>query len=148
MSASDKVAVHLHVTGNTPLPSPDGDKPYLVTPPHSTTPIDIDLAMDADLEKVRSIPSTPAHLEHATPSCMGNCDAHQICLAGNLEITEDRPDVREVIGREVEGAGRTERILVLGCGPPSLMDDVRDAAAGCIRCEGPAVELHCEQFGW
>lgn len=104
--------------------------------------------MDADLEKVRSIPSTPAHLEHATPSCMGNCDAHQICLAGNLEITEDRPDVREVIGREVEGAGRTERILVLGCGPPSLMDDVRDAAAGCIRCEGPAVELHCEQFGW
>lgn len=148
MSASNKIAVYLHVTGNTPLPSPDGDRPYPVTPPGSTTPTDIDLAMDADLEKVRSIPSTPAQSEHVTPSCTGNCGAHHLCLAGNLEITEDRPDVRKMIGSEIEAAGRTERILVLGCGPPSLMDDVRDAAAGCIRCEGPTVELHCEQFGW
>ena len=142
------VAVNLHVTGNTPPPSPDGDKPSLATPPRSTTPNAIDLATDADLEKIRSVPSTPAHSKHVTPSCPGNCGAHQICLAGDLEITEDRPDVKDIITREVEAAGRTERILVLGCGPPSLMDDVRDAAAGCIRCEGPAVELHCEQFGW
>lgn len=148
LSGSNKVAVNLHVTGNTPPPSSDGDKPYLATPPRSTTPIGMDMdADDADLEKIKSVPSTPAHSEHVT-ACNGNCGAHQICLAGNLDISEGRPDVREMIRREVESAGRTERILVIGCGPSSLMDDVRNATAASIQCEGPAVELHCEQFGW
>lgn len=147
MSGSNKVAVNLHVTGNTPPPSSDGDKPYLSTPPRSTTPIGMDVDTDADLEKIKSVPSTPAHSEHVT-SCPGNCGAHQICLAGNLDISEGRPDVKEMIRREVESAERTERILIIGCGPSSLMDDVRNATAASIQCEGPAVELHCEQFGW
>lgn len=107
----------------------------------------MEMDTDPDLEKIRSVPSTAAHSEHAT-SCPGNCGAHQICLAGNLDVAEGRPDVKEIIAREVARAGRTERILVIGCGPSSLMDDVRNATAACIQCEGPAIELHCEQFGW
>ncbi|SPN99531.1 related to ferric-chelate reductase [Cephalotrichum gorgonifer] len=146
LSGSNKVNVKLHVTGNTPPSSSDGPKPFISTPHRSTSPIDIDLE-DSDIEKVRSGPSTPSHAENITP-CLGNCGAHQICLSSGLEITEGRPDVGKLIRAEVAKAERTERILIMGCGPPSLMDDVRNATAACIECEGPAIELHCEQFGW
>lgn len=147
LSGSDNAAVSIHVTGGTPPSSSEGDKRHLSTPLRSTSPIELDIDTDQDLEKMRSTPPTPVHNE-LMPACLGNCGAHQICLATSLDITNGRPDVKEIIRAEVAKAERTERILVMGCGPQSLMDDVRNATAACIQCEGPAIELHCEQFGW
>ncbi len=138
----------LHVTGNTPPPTPKRSSPYIDTPPRSTTPI---MALDKETgeieEKIESSHSSVSHAERTTP-CPGNCGAHQVCLNEGLEITEGRPDVGQLIREEVAKTARRERILVLGCGPVSLMDDVRNATAASIQCEGPAIELHCEQFGW
>lgn len=102
-----------------------------------------------EIEKmeIASQPSSPAHSEHLPP-CSGNCGAHHLCLDTGIEISEGRPNVSHIIRERVAAAGRTERILVIGCGPASLMDEVRNTTADCIRCEGPALELHCEQFGW
>jgi len=155
LRASGKVNVNIHVTGNTPPPSADEDKPnlYLATPPRSTTPIELDREVRGDVEKMDSIEkmesqsSSPAHSEHI-PVCSGNCGAHQLCLDTGIDISEGRPSVSQIIKDEVARAGRTERILIIGCGPVSLMDEVRNTTAACIQCEGPALELHCEQFGW
>lgn len=163
LRASGKVNVNVHVTGNTPPPSVDEGKPnlYLATPPRSTTPIELDrnaprgverlddLEKMDDIEKmeIESHPSSPAHSEHL-PACSGNCGAHQLCLDTGIDISEGRPNVSQIIKEEVAKARRTERILIIGCGPMSLMDEVRNTTAACIQCEGPALELHCEQFGW
>ena len=40
------------------------------------------------------------------------------------------------------------RVMVAACGPAALMRCVRDETARAIGGDGPAVELHCEQFGW
>lgn len=59
-----------------------------------------------------------------------------------------RPDTASLIRNEVARTPPNQRILVAACGPSGLMRVVRDTTAGCIRGDGPAVELHCEQFGW
>ncbi len=59
-----------------------------------------------------------------------------------------RPDAATVIQQAVSSTAPSQRVLVAACGPPALMTTVRDATAKCIRSDGPAVELHCEQFGW
>lgn len=63
-------------------------------------------------------------------------------------MTNGRPDVATLIREAVRVVPRNRRVLVASCGPQSLMTVVRDTAAGLVRADGPAVELHCEQFGW
>ncbi|UNI15677.1 hypothetical protein JDV02_002188 [Purpureocillium takamizusanense] len=65
-----------------------------------------------------------------------------------IPITYERPDVSALIRRAVDETPAHRRALVLGCGPPGLMKQVRNTTAGCIRSDGPSVELHCEKFGW
>ncbi|KAI0473118.1 ferric reductase NAD binding domain-containing protein [Xylariaceae sp. FL0804] len=65
-----------------------------------------------------------------------------------LPLIHGRPDAAALIKEAVESAGRDQRVLVAACGPDKLIDVVRNATASCIRADGPAVELHCEQFGW
>lgn len=62
--------------------------------------------------------------------------------------TPGRPDTAQVIRREVAATPREKRVLVAACGPKGLMRVVRNTTADCIKGDGPAVELHCEQFGW
>lgn len=59
-----------------------------------------------------------------------------------------RPEIRETIQSAVARATPAQRVLVVGCGPSSLMKDVRNAVGASIHPGGPGVELHCEQFGW
>ncbi|KAM3509287.1 hypothetical protein MY11210_006380 [Beauveria gryllotalpidicola] len=65
-----------------------------------------------------------------------------------IPITWKRPDVPAMIRGVVAEAARDQSVLVMGCGPSALMTQVRNTTAACIRSDGPAVELHCEQFGW
>ncbi|KAL2187047.1 hypothetical protein L209DRAFT_289886 [Thermothelomyces heterothallicus CBS 203.75] len=59
-----------------------------------------------------------------------------------------RPDAASVIRDAVKTTPRDRRVLVAACGPDGLMRVVRDTTARLIVGDGPAVELHCEEFGW
>lgn len=63
-------------------------------------------------------------------------------------IKAGRPDTASLIRDAVRSTPQTERVLVAACGPDGLMRVVRDTTARLIVGDGPAVELHCEQFGW
>ncbi|OHW89489.1 ferric reductase like transmembrane component [Colletotrichum incanum] len=66
----------------------------------------------------------------------------------SIPIHYGRADVAAIIRNAVNNAAPDQRVLVMGCGPEGLMTEVRNTTASCIRTSGPAVELHCEQFGW
>lgn len=63
-------------------------------------------------------------------------------------VKAGRPDLASLIREAVNTTPPNQRVLVAGCGPDALMRVIRDTTAKLIRTDGPAVELHCEQFGW
>ncbi|KAK0644529.1 ferric reductase NAD binding domain-containing protein [Cercophora newfieldiana] len=63
-------------------------------------------------------------------------------------VKAGRPDLGAMIRNAVTTTPANQRVLVAACGPDGLMHFVRDTTAKLIRGDGPAVELHCEQFGW
>lgn len=65
-----------------------------------------------------------------------------------MAVAYERPDVSDLIRGVVQDTPADKRLLVMGCGPDGLMRTVRNTSASCIRSDGPAIELHCEQFGW
>ena len=66
----------------------------------------------------------------------------------DLPLVYGRPDTENLIREAVQSVAKNQRVLIATCGPAGLIEVVRDTAASCIRPDGPAVELHCEQFGW
>ncbi|KAJ9156570.1 Ferric/cupric reductase transmembrane component 2 [Pleurostoma richardsiae] len=83
----------------------------------------------------------------AQPAAVGSSETLAPPRAGH-PVTAGRPDAATLITEAVRDTPQGQRVLVAACGPDGLMRVVRDAAARCIRGDGPAVELHCEQFGW
>lgn len=69
-------------------------------------------------------------------------------LSSNYLINTGRPDVPSLIRGAVTATPSNQRVLVAGCGPDELRAAVRSAAAGLMVADGPAVELHEEEFGW
>lgn len=63
-------------------------------------------------------------------------------------IKAGRPDAATLIREVVGSTPATQKVLVAACGPAGLMKVTRNTTASVIRADGPAVELHCEQFGW
>ena len=63
-------------------------------------------------------------------------------------VKAGRPDAASLIRDAVRTTPRNQRVLVAACGPDGLMRVVRDTTAKLIVGDGPAVELHCEEFGW
>lgn len=59
-----------------------------------------------------------------------------------------RPDVASLVKELIESTPSVKRVLVMGCGPRTLMSAIQNAAADCIVENGAGVELHLEQFGW
>ncbi|KAI6379419.1 hypothetical protein MCOR25_002003 [Pyricularia grisea] len=57
-------------------------------------------------------------------------------------VTPGRPPAEVLIRSAVEATPADQRVLVVACGPDSLMRAARDTAASCIRPDGPGVELH------
>ncbi|KAI0005228.1 ferric reductase NAD binding domain-containing protein [Xylariaceae sp. FL0662B] len=68
--------------------------------------------------------------------------------AADLPIIHGRPDTESEIRAAVRSLSNDKRVLIAACGPDSLLTIVRNTAASCITVGGPAVEVHCEQFGW
>lgn len=66
----------------------------------------------------------------------------------DLPVEQGRPDIAALIQEAVRSAGKEKRVLIAACGPDGLMKVVRNTTAGLITKDGPAIELHCEQFGW
>lgn len=66
----------------------------------------------------------------------------------NVPVEAGRPDVAALIQEAVKSVSKEKRVLIAACGPDGLMKVVRNTAASLITNDGPAVELHCEQFGW
>ena len=67
---------------------------------------------------------------------------------GGIPVAYGRPCVSDIIRGALDQMSFGQKVLVLGCGPESLMEDVRRVSARCIKGDGPSVDLHCEQFGW
>ncbi|EMR62378.1 putative ferric reductase like transmembrane component protein [Eutypa lata UCREL1] len=66
----------------------------------------------------------------------------------DLPLVYGRPDTEGLIREAVQSVSKDQRVFIAACGPTSLIEVVRNTTASCIRADGPAVELHCEQFGW
>lgn len=101
-------------------------------------------------------PPTPVA---SCPSSLVSTDTEKaaMCILGrqndplsihDIPVTPGRPDVAVMVDEEMRKSSADQNVLVLGCGPDAMMAQVRNATASCIRPNGPAVELHCEQFGW
>ena len=59
-----------------------------------------------------------------------------------------RPDVGAEIDAAVAETCSHHRILIAACGPTSLMKLVREVGVRNVKPNGPAIETHCETFGW
>jgi predicted ferric reductase len=65
------------------------------------------------------------------------------------ENGEERLNVRDVVGRQVESEGLNgRRVCVVCCGPGALADGVRGAVVGCVGKRGVSVDLVEEAFCW
>lgn len=101
-----------------------------------------DSSTSIDFEKAAPSPSSTSDDSDAPAS------VRETALELALPIIDGRPDVGSLVRTEIEAVPSHGSVLVMGCGPAGLMTDLRNTTAGCIRAEGPTVELHCEQFGW
>ncbi|RGP72302.1 hypothetical protein FSPOR_2809 [Fusarium sporotrichioides] len=68
--------------------------------------------------------------------------------SGDTIIFSGRPDIASLVKESVESTPSDKRVLVMGCGPKTLMSAVQNAAADAIMDNGAGVELHLEKFGW
>ena len=65
--------------------------------------------------------------------------------AVNLEYK--RMNVNSVVDDAMQGVQSHQRVLLVTCGPTSLMDAVRDSAASAERKWGHRIDVHSEDFG-
>ncbi|KAF5978536.1 ferric-chelate reductase [Fusarium coicis] len=59
----------------------------------------------------------------------------------------EKLDVDETIRTAIEASISHDRVLVLSCGPKSLMDAVQDSASKSQRQRNIRIDVHCEDFG-
>ncbi|KAM0557062.1 hypothetical protein ACHAPJ_005325 [Fusarium lateritium] len=69
-------------------------------------------------------------------------------LTNHIGFYSGRPNVASLVKEAIENMSSDRRVLVMGCGPQTLMTTVRNVAADCTFDNGAGVELHLEQFGW
>ncbi|KAF5640792.1 ferric reductase like transmembrane component [Fusarium sp. NRRL 52700] len=75
-------------------------------------------------------------------------DAIQQDLILGIPIHHGRPDVDRIVSQTLEGVSANSRVLVLGCGPSGLLQDVRQSATSRMVTNGAGISLQFEQFGW
>ncbi|KAI1428595.1 ferric reductase NAD binding domain-containing protein [Xylaria sp. FL1777] len=87
--------------------------------------------------------------KHDTLSSVNSIEVNPSTTSGlRLPIRYGRPDIETSVREAILSMNKNERVLVAACGPPGLVNVVRNTTASCISVDGPSVELHCEQFGW
>ncbi|KAJ3497316.1 hypothetical protein NLG97_g1999 [Lecanicillium saksenae] len=147
LGSDPRVSIHIFVTkgrdalessGNSMTESEDG-RPCGSPTTHEISPTIISSASSSSGDPEKGIVA----IQHSDLTSMSRIDAYS-----GFPITWKRPDVPAMIQGVVAESARHQSVLVMGCGPSSLMTQVRNTTAECIRSDGPTVELHCEQFGW
>ncbi|KAK0615041.1 ferric reductase NAD binding domain-containing protein [Bombardia bombarda] len=169
---SPKVNVSLYVTRapSSPSDSPHGSGTNLESSQSrssqssvggSSTPTMPPSHSDAE-KSMPQLPQPTHHLERELERAMGSHTDHKEATIrkegettltshssyGDHAIKPGRPDVASLIREAVTSTPANQRVLVAACGPDGLMRVVRNTTAKLIRGDGPAVELHCEQFDW
>ncbi|KAK4211104.1 ferric reductase NAD binding domain-containing protein [Rhypophila decipiens] len=157
---STSVAEHLHLPhlhgahsissgssdgGQSPPLSPAGDDVEKGVPPISDS---TQAAAMTEKEMERGIETQVEHKETAGPVAITTTTTATTTHPYQHAVKAGRPDLATLIREAVSTTPPNQRVLVAGCGPDPLMRVIRDTTARLIRTDGPAVELHCEQFGW
>ncbi|KAH8887715.1 hypothetical protein GQ53DRAFT_655205 [Thozetella sp. PMI_491] len=101
----------------------------------------IELDIEKEFEK-----ASEQHVEHQESNVSSTSTTPDLMHAHAFKL--GRPDVETLIRDAVARATNDQRVLVAACGPDGLMRVVRQTTASLIKGTGPAVELHCEHFGW
>lgn len=65
-----------------------------------------------------------------------------------LPIHFGRPKVDDIVAQTIEAMDANSRVLVLGCGPPSLLQEVRQSTTCRMVPNSAGISLQFEQFGW
>ncbi|KAJ4317700.1 hypothetical protein N0V84_007219 [Fusarium piperis] len=63
-------------------------------------------------------------------------------------VNYGRPNVDDTVAQAVDGMATNSRVLVMGCGPNGLLQEVRKSTTSRMVADGPRVSLYFEQFGW
>jgi hypothetical protein len=160
---SPKVDVSLYVTRATTSESADSSSEGTDSPPLSPVGSDPEKSGTRIPASARRWPSleqgdVQKDMECAIETRVEHSAAHEKDGAsGDAPVTHTffeyavkagRPDTASLIRGAVTTTPQNQRVLVAACGPDGLMHVVRDTTAKLIVGGGPAVELHCEQFGW
>ncbi|KAI1372913.1 ferric reductase NAD binding domain-containing protein [Hypoxylon crocopeplum] len=148
-----KIALKVHLTQLAPLSSTNRDK----SPARSASESSTDLGPSA-LEKgpdylAVSGPASSAATRYESDRDERDSMSHvelpsAAASTTTLPVFRGRPDTETEIRNAVQSLGKDQRVLIAACGPDTLTTVVRNVAASYIRVDGPAVEVHCEQFGW
>lgn len=139
-----RVVVRLFVTRQPPGMSM---KPPSVMEPvatHASSDSDPDFI---DAEKGWSGPTLHSDKWPTPPNGMNQALTIRPSHYNGIPIAYERPDVGAVIRAAIDDTPPQEHALVLSCGPKPLTTSVRNAAASCIRGDGPGVDLEIESFG-
>lgn len=147
---------HLHRAPSRSSQSSDGGR----SPPLSPAGADVEKKIDHQIpQPTHKRPPTEKDLEKEMESGIETRVEHKdapglgaittsMSHAYEHAVKAGRPDLAFLIRDAVTTTPPNQRVLVAACGPDGLMRVVRDTTARLIRGDGPAVELHCEQFGW
>ena len=143
MQAEDRVSIHLYVTqpptleGVPSTPNDESQKEKKDSP-------NVTVMTNPEREP---LPRLNTHLSFdSEKGSQSESDAPSAIQ--NAPIEYKRPDVPAMIRAKIDETPADMRVLIMGCGPDGLIRAVRNTGSECIRAEGPAVEIHCEQFGW
>ncbi|KAH6690493.1 ferric reductase NAD binding domain-containing protein [Plectosphaerella plurivora] len=167
-----KASFLLYVTRGSPIPAPTTDSNPIQRQDTASTTGQPESRLEKTFDEEKPLPSKPSRIltralsdpeksgYESDPTSAGPMSAvsptESLMTSAALPRTHyhgipihyRRPDVRAIIEQAIDSTAADKRILIMGCGPEGLMNEARNTTAGRIRTAGPAVELHCEQFGW
>ncbi|KAI1764445.1 ferric reductase NAD binding domain-containing protein [Hypoxylon sp. FL1150] len=154
---SPKVSLKVHVTRLASSPLAPGSSSIARTSASGSS-TDLAPSASAELEKVVDLSTASGQISAGPTPYQSDREerfsqrhveiASSTASMVDLPIIVGRPDTGALIRSAVGSVGRDQRVLVAACGPDGLIKVVRNVAAGCISVDGPAIEVHCEQFGW
>ncbi|KAF4964791.1 hypothetical protein FSARC_7325 [Fusarium sarcochroum] len=118
--------------------------------PSSSSSFSSSTFVEPDLEKevLPRLTTTRLSLDTEEQEIPSPASSTEDTLPNHIGFYFGRPNVASLVKEAVGNISSDGRVLVMGCGPQTLMTTVRNAAADCTMDNGAGVELHLEQFGW
>lgn len=149
---ASKVALKVHVTRLTPTPPTNRNDSTARTSASSSDLGPSALEKGPGVSAISAAPSsaaTPYQSDKDEKHAEGHVEMPSSAPSlVDLPVKHGRPDTETEIRTAIQSLSSDQRVLIAACGPEVLTKVVRDVTASCISVNGPAVEVHCEQFGW